>query len=71
MIESILSFLTSDSAIIVGAVATVAEVFVIIINARKRIKKARMVTVCSGSCGCSKFKKILWVMNPINLLRQP
>jgi len=71
MIESILNVLTDDRTIIVGSLATISEVFVIIVNTRKRIKKAQLLTACSGSCGCSKFKKILWVMNPINLLRQP
>jgi len=73
MLESILTFLTANKAIIVGATATLAEVGTIIINfvrknkAEKQMSEAGVTDVPKTFVG----KKLLWAANPVNLFRKP
>jgi len=76
MIETILTFLAGNKAIIVGATATIAEVATIVINFVRKNKAEKQVVQAMGTEGAtdapktSLGKKLLWSANPINLFRK-
>ena len=77
MLESILTFLAANKAIIVGATATLAEVATIIINFVRKNKAEKEVVQTMGDASAASApkasvgKKLLWSANPINLFRKP
>ena len=64
MLTDILTFLSENKVITIGAVATICEVIVIVVNCVKRIKAVKPMSETS------KFKTFLWVANPINLFKE-
>lgn len=78
-LETILTFLTENKTIIVGAVVTLTEVATIVINfVRKTKSDAKVVqTMIDSGTGTSQLapkasvgKKLLWSANPINLFKR-
>lgn len=63
MLTSLLTFLAENKIILVGASATIGEIFVIIINTIRRSKKVQTFE--------NKGNSFLWSANPINLFRKP
>jgi len=80
MLESILTFLTENKSIIVGAAATIAEVATIVVNFVRKTKANEKVVQTMMNAGDdiefggskpSNGKKLLWSANPINLFKKP
>ncbi len=76
MLESILTFLATNKAIIVGATATLAEVTTIIINFVRKNKVENEMVQTMGDVDSPESlksplgKKLLWSANPLNLFRK-
>jgi len=79
MLESILTFLAENKAIVVGACACIAEVATIVVNFVRRTKSdakvvQTMMDAGSGTASSapklSAGKKLLWSVNPINLFKK-
>ena len=68
MLENILTFMTENKEIIIGAAVVVSELVVIIVNTRRRLKKKSVKLMGDKS---STMGELLWVANPINLFRRP
>ncbi len=66
--EKIITYLAENSVVLIGAATTIAEILIIIINTRRRLKSR---PGASKSVKQSKFKTVLWVINPINVFRKP
>lgn len=69
MIETIIAFLTTNKAII-GAVVSIGEGIVVLINLWRKFRGNNEGEVESMSSSPSKFKAFLWVCNPINVFRK-
>jgi hypothetical protein len=67
MLEIILEFLTNKHTIIVGAAATVAELIVIIVNLKRRLKPSKAIGKKQLPTG--RTKTLLWAANPFNLFK--
>ncbi len=68
MIE-ILTFLASNKAILVGAVGTVVEITVIVVNGIKMMRRKKQPKLMQAKSG-TKMSAFLWVVNPVNLFRR-
>jgi len=70
-LETILTFITNDKTIIVGAVVAITEIITIIVNFYRKIKaEAEAVKILSTS-KTSFINKFFWSANPANLFRKP
>ena len=67
--ETLLEFITSNKTTVIGSAVVVAELVVIVINTIKRCKaiRAEQVSVMSKK---ARLKTILWIINPINVIRK-
>lgn len=68
--ETIVAFLASNKAAI-GAVVSVLEGFVVLINLWRKFSAKTKGEVDVMSSSPSVFKGFLWVLNPISLFRKP
>ena len=68
-LETILTFITNDKTIIVGAVVAITEIITIIINFYRKIKlESNAVKVYGGDHVKTSFvQKLIWSANPLNL----
>ena len=70
ILYSVLEFLSSNKAVIVGAAVTLSEVFVIFWNMRKKLKsKKQVVLIAREPVDKTTLKDFLWTANTINLFR--
>lgn len=80
MIIETLTFLSQNKTIIIGATATIAELFVIIINLKRRIKKEQNLVKYMTAPYINleqrtrisrtlSLRNLLWAANPINLFK--
>jgi hypothetical protein len=71
-INAILTYLTENKLLLVGAVAALTEVLAIVINFWRKVKaEATAVKVYGGDhVKVSAISKLLWSANPINLFRK-
>ena len=73
MIETILTFLTENKSICVGAAITITEVATIFINWHRKLEAehSRVTSIGAGIVKTEPVRsKILWSINPINLFRK-
>ena len=71
MIDSIMTYLAENKAVVVGAVATVLEVATLVINFWRQNKSNKVKPLGVEAKGRTKLQNFLWAANPINLFRKP
>ena len=69
MIETIIAFLSTNKAVI-GAIVSIGEGIVVLINLWRKFRDNNKGEVDSMSASPSKFKALLWVVNPLNVFRK-
>lgn len=74
MLNMILTYLAEHKTIVVGATATVLEVLTLFVNFWRKNKAAKQVQLMGADVTTgnrkTKFQKLLWAANPINLFRK-
>ena len=72
MLTEILSFLTSQKTIIVGAAACVCEVIVLVVNTYRKLhsQNIQFKTLGTYKQVTSTKEIFFWALNPINLFRK-
>lgn len=67
--DTLLSYLTDESTIIIGGVATTLEILVLLINFCRRVNRTESFSADQPKP--SKLKMFMWAANPVNLFRKP
>lgn len=70
MIETIIAFFSANKAA-VGAIISIGEAIVVLINLWSKFRGNREGEIESMSSSLSTFKAFLWVCNPLNVFRKP
>lgn len=70
---NILTFLSENKTVVVGATVTMCEVIVIIINyvRKSRSENKRFMSEAVEEGPMTMKNKLFWSINPINLFREP
>lgn len=73
-----IEFISNNHVALVGAVAAVCEIIVIIVNTIKKLtfnsqlRNFDVKALKHGNSSSTKaFAHVLWVINPLNILRKP
>lgn len=74
-LTSIITYLASNKAVLIGAATAIAELTTIAVNLYRKLKaeksKVSAMSASDEACRPSKTKQLLWAANPINLFRAP